>query len=146
MAADDKPATGGGGRAQFRSAQQKILPSSPDRQEAPVVLWRRAAYRAVQGQSRATAIVGLLPVAIDRATLQTRAGNAWFAEETGLSDRAITYGIEDLVKAGMITSSTSGPRRQITLVLPAGALSKRRPSRRTSSIAETRRPVTRGSC
>ncbi len=39
-------------------------------------------------------------------------------------DRAITYGIEDLVKAGMITSSTSGPRRQITLVLPAGALSK----------------------
>lgn len=82
------------------------------------VTWRRAAYRAVLSRARAVALVGVLPAAVNRETLQTSAGNAWFRSETGLGDRSVTYGLSDLSDAGLVDIKLSGPRRTITLLVP----------------------------
>lgn len=84
----------------------------------PRITWRRAAYRAVQGHARAVALVGVLPAAVDRSTLETNAGNTWFRTETGLGDRAVTYGLAHLSGVGLIALSSSGPRRTIALLVP----------------------------
>lgn len=97
-----------------RAASRVEFEWSDDRR----ITWRRAAYRAVQARARAMALVGLLPAVVDRTTLATQAGNAWFRKETGLGDRAIAYGLSDLSEAGMITVQTAGPRRTITLIIP----------------------------
>ncbi|WP_376988017.1 hypothetical protein [Bosea sp. R86505] len=62
------------------------VPSRDGHDANPLVRWRRHAYRAVQGKARATALIGVLPVVVGRETFDTRAGNAWFSVETGMSD------------------------------------------------------------
>lgn len=84
----------------------------------PRITWRRAAYRAVQGHARAVALVGVLPAVVDRNTLETSAGNRWFRTETGLGDRAVTYGLAHLSGVGLIALSAAGPRRTIALLVP----------------------------
>lgn len=126
MAAEEKPAAAGdGARAGIGSAVRRIgpkpNPSPIDRQgrvRSALEMWQIAAYHALPERYRAAVLIGLLPVSVDRTNLETKAGNAWFSEQSGLSDRAITYGIAELVKAGLVCSEISGPKRTITLLIP----------------------------
>lgn len=126
------PAAGGGARAQFGSARKRnspdFIPSDFDKQgraRPPLERWRMKACRSISpGYYRAALIIGVLPVAVDRIGHETHAGNSWFAEQTGMTDRAITYALNDLAEAGLIVKSSSGPRRKIKLLIPDGSSEK----------------------
>jgi hypothetical protein len=113
--------TGNGMASNFHKAGPRDY-ATDDRSVPAIVRWRRKAYRAMQGRARALALIGLLPVAVDRDSFETRAGNAWFTAETGLSDRAVSYAFAELARAGLITASASGPRRRVRLLIPDDGL------------------------
>lgn len=83
----------------------------------PKARWRRSALRACSSKARAVALVAVLTPIFNRQ-MECFVSNGWLQDETGLGERAIRYGLGDLVKAKQIAIDVNGPKRTIRAIVP----------------------------